>query len=646
MMENRLSHLLSPVTINGMELKNRAVMPPMGTGYGAPDGTVTERLAAYLARRAQGGTGLIITEVCAVDPLGKGFPNEFGAYDDRFIDGLTMLADRIHGSGGKVALQLHHAGRETFKDVIGADPEAPSAIPSPILGQPCVEMSRERIAELVEAYGAAALRAQKAGFDAVEIHGAHGYLVGQFLSPFSNNREDEYGGSDENRARFALEIIKSVREKVGSAFPILIRISVEEGVRGGYELDFTKWLAPRLVEAGVDAIHASVGVYSTPGNLSIAVMDTEPGFNLFRARAMKEVVDVPVIGVGRINDPRMADKAIAEGDADLISFGRQHLTDPDFISKAEKGDFKAIRWCLACNQGCIERLMYEMKSATCVINPECGKEFRGGPGKSEKQLKAWVIGGGPAGLTAALTLLERGHKVEIFERDGEPGGQLIPAGKPPHKGPMAQWVDWALGQLNEYGVSVECGREITEDDLKNNAPDAVILAAGARPSVPPIPGLDGPNVCDARDLLTGKVDIKNSAVVLGAGFVGMEAADFLIARGCSVKVLEMQTVPPVGSHLTHGFWLNRRLKKSGGKRILGATVKQVGPDEVVYEKDGKEESITPAEMVVTALGAESNDSLKTVLEELGVPHAVVGDAVSPRRLLEAVHEGYAAALKF
>ena len=398
----KLEHLFSPVTINGMTLKNRAVMPAMGTGYGNADGTVSDRLAAYLARRAKGGTGLIITEVCAVDPRGKGFPNEIGAWNDAFIPGLTGLTEAIHRKSGKIALQLHHAGRETFEQAAGGIPEAPSAIPSAVLGQPCEAMDRERIAAVIEAFARAAARARKAGFDAVEIHGAHGYLLNQFLSPFSNQRTDEYGGSEENRSRFVLAIIAAVRKEAGRDFPVIIRISADEMIRGGYDLAFMQRLAPRLVAAGIDAIHCSVGVFSTPGTMSIASMDTEPGFNLFRARAIKEAVNVPVIGVGRINDPELAEKAIAAGDADLISFGRQHLTDPDFIAKAEAGDFGEIRRCVACNQGCIERLSFEMKSATCTFNPSCGREYQGAPALVAGKKRLWVIGAGPAGLSAAL----------------------------------------------------------------------------------------------------------------------------------------------------------------------------------------------------------------------------------------------------
>jgi 2,4-dienoyl-CoA reductase-like NADH-dependent reductase (Old Yellow Enzyme family) len=231
-------NLFSPITINGMTLKNRAVMPPMGTGYGNPDSTISDRLVAYLTRRAQGGTGLIITEVCAVNPRGKGFPNEIGAWSDVFIPGLARIPEALHRYGAKAALQLHHAGRETFEAATGAIPEAPSAIPSVILGQPCEAMPLERINQVIEAFARAAGRAKAAGFDAVELHGAHGYLLNQFLSPFSNQREDEYGGSDENRMRFVLEIIVAARKVVGKDFPLWIRVSADELVRGGYDLAF------------------------------------------------------------------------------------------------------------------------------------------------------------------------------------------------------------------------------------------------------------------------------------------------------------------------------------------------------------------------------------------------------------------------
>lgn len=426
-----LKHLFSPVRINTIELKNRAVMPPMATGFGNRDSTVSDRLVRYLERRAQGGVGLVITEVCAVDPRGKGFPSEIGVWSDEFIPGLSRIPEAIHRAGGRVALQLHHAGRETVRSFIGADPEAPSPLPSAILNQPCVEMTVERIGEVTKAFAEGARRAREAGFDAVELHGAHGYLLCQFLSPFSNVRTDAYGGSEENRARFVLDIIRAVRAGVGKDFPVLIRVSSDELIKEGYDLNFMKRLAPKLADAGVDAIHASLGVYSTPGTLSIASADMEEGFNLFRAREIRGVAGVPVIGVGRITDPRAADEALARGDADLISMGRQLLADPDTIAKAERGDLDDIRLCLSCNQGCIDRLNYEMKAVTCTINPDCGYEYKTAAPAPGAGKKVWVIGAGPAGLSAAMSAMEREHRVTVLERGTAPGGQLIPASMPP-----------------------------------------------------------------------------------------------------------------------------------------------------------------------------------------------------------------------
>ncbi len=637
----KLEHLFSPVTINAMTLKNRAVMPPMGTGYGNADGTASERLVQYLARRARGGAGLIITEICAPDPRGKGFPNELGAWSDALIPSLARIAAAVHREGAKVALQLHHAGRETFAAAAGGLPEAPSAIPSAILGQPCEAMSLARIADLIAAFARAAAWAKEAGFDAVELHGAHGYLLNQFLSPFSNRREDAYGGSEENRSRFVLEILQAVREAVGPAFPVLIRISADELIRGGYDLDFTRRLAPKLVAAGADAIHVSVGVYSTPGNLSIASMDTAPGFNLFRARAIREAAGVPVIGVGRIQRPEDADRAIAAGDADLISFGRQHLADPDFIRKTLAGREEDIRWCVACNQGCIERLSFEMRSTTCTFNPECGQEYRGADATVTGSPRLWVIGAGPAGLAAALAASERGYAVEVFEKAAVPGGQIQSASRPPHKQAFLDWVHWAVRQLEKRGVRLHYNEEMHAEILRRDRPDAVILAAGASPVVANIPGIDGPKVCDARDVLTGKIAPTGPAVVLGAGYVGMETADYLVARGIGVVLLEMQATYPVGKLTAHAYWLHQRIREGRGRIVLGATVTRIGADAVFY-RQGDEERREPAALIVTAMGARPDNALEGPLAELGIPCRVVGDAVSPRRLLEAIHEGHQA----
>ena len=640
-MNTELKNLFSPITINRMELKNRAVMPAMATALGNGNSTVSDRLVSYLERRAAGGVGLIIAEVCAIDPRGRGLANEIGVWNDSFIPGLSRLAEAAHRHDGKIALQLHHAGRETMEMLIGEKPEAPSDLPSPVLKQECEAMTAGRIRALVNEYAAAAYRARAAGFDAVEIHSAHGYLLNQFLSPFSNRRSDEYGGSDENRARFLLEILRAIRKQVGAHYPVIIRFSGEECIKGGFNLDFTRWLAVQLADAGADALHVSVGVYTTPGSLITASMDTPEGFNLFRAAEIKRAVGVPVIGVGRIIDPRMADEAIARGDADLVSMGRQLLADPDVLAKAREGRFDDIRWCLSCNQGCVERLMMEYKPITCTINPECGNENQARYEKAELRKKVWVIGGGPAGLSAALAAGRRGHAVTLFEREALPGGQLVSASRPPHKQGFFRWVEWISRELARTDVQLRYSTEVTERMLAGDRPDRVILATGALSITPPIKGIDSGLVCDARDVLTGRAALKSPAVILGGGYVAMETADFCIERGIAVTIVEMSERPPVGTATAHGYWLNRRIK-SGGTLMLGTVVTAIEGNAVVARQGDRELRIEPVSTIIKALGAVSENVLENVLKKLTIPYETAGDAVIPRRLLEAVHEGDAA----
>jgi 2,4-dienoyl-CoA reductase-like NADH-dependent reductase (Old Yellow Enzyme family)/thioredoxin reductase len=641
----KFEHLFTPITIGKMDLPNRTVMPAMGSAYATPDNKASDQLVAYLERRAQGGAGLIIAEICAVDPRGKALPNELGGWSDDFIPSLARIPEAVHRHGAKAAIQLHHAGRETLSNIIGgAIPEAPSAIPSVIYRQqPCEAMSLARIAEVIQAYAAAARRAQAAGFDAVEIHGAHGYLISQFLSPFTNRREDEYGGDDAGRSRFLLEVIAAVRKYTGPDFPIIVRVSADEIIPEGFHLDFMRALAPKMVAAGANAINVSVGAYSTPGFLNVASMDTEAGFNLFRVRAIKEAVNVPVIGVGRISDPALAEAALARGDADLIAFGRALLADPDFVKKAREGHPAEIRPCVACNQGCIERLILDMDSMTCSFNPECGEEFRGTPHPPAKRKRVWIIGAGPAGLQAALAAVGRGHQVEVFERAAAPGGQLLPASVPPHKAILKDWLTWIQAQLAAANVIMHLGKKITRADLEAIRPDAVILATGADPCTPAIPGLDSPLVVDARALLVGRTKPVGPAVILGGGHVGMETADFLISHGVTVTILEQRKRQPVTTNTVRGYWLYKRLRPSGSRLITGARVTEITAGEVRYIHDGQEVSI-PAALVVTALGAQPNDALKSVLNELGIFCIPVGDVNQPRRFLEAVHEGHKAGL--
>lgn len=640
----RLKHLLSPITIRNLELANRVVMPPMGTNLGNDDGTVSEALLAYISRQAKSGAGLVISEITAVHPSGSVGPNHLGAYDDRFIPGLKKYADAVHNVGGKTAMQLHHAGRESLFLLMQGQAIGPSAIPSVVYRQPPREMTPDDIHEIVASFGKAAQRAREAGFDAVEVHGAHGYLLTQFLSELSNQREDEYGGSFKNRARFLIEILRAVRESVGDDFPISLRVSAEECIKGGYTVEDVQTILPDLVDAGADIIHASLGTHGTPAGITSAPPEYEPGFNVWRAKKLKETVDVPVIAVGRFTDPTLAEDVIASGDADMVAFGRQQLADPDYLTKAKEGRTEDIRICIGCNQGCIERLMLEPGSSVrCAINPEAGQELIYPREPASVNRKVWVIGAGPAGLTAAYEAARLGHEVTLFEREEKAGGQIFYACKAPYKKVYNDWIQWLIAQVETIGIEIRTNTLVTRETLDEAKPDVVILAAGAEKIIPSIPGIDLPLVCDAFQILGKEIEPRENAVIVGGGMIGMETADFMLDKGSKVTVVELMQRSPVKRFASHGYMLHKRLRDGGGRLLLGTKVESIREDSVTVVGEETGEEILPADQVVIAVGTKSRNELKTTLEERNIPHFVVGDASSPRRIIEATEEGAGAA---
>ena len=639
-----LDHLFSPIRIRNMELANRAVMPPMGTCLVEEDQTVGERVLAYIRRQAGSGVGLVISEITCVHPTGLSTDRHMGAYDDRFIPGLARYAQVVHEAGAKAAMQLHHAGRESYFLLTRSQAVGPSAVPSAVYRVPPLEMSVELIEEVIAAFGQAARRAREAGFDAVEVHGAHGYLLTQFLSALSNIREDKYGGGIEGRATFIIEVLQSVRAAVGPDFPVLLRISAEEFIKGGYVVEDLFPILPRFVEAGADALHASIGTHGSPGGITSAPQAYPAGFNVWRATKIKEVVDVPVIAVGRFTDPADADAVIARGEADLVAFGRQQLADPDFLTKAREGRTSDIRICIACNQGCIERIMFEPgTSIRCAINPETGQELDYPAGPAARPKSVWVIGAGPAGLTAAHEAARLGHKVRLFDRAESPGGQIRYAKIPPHKAVYGDWIDQLADQTMALGVETSFNTEVTGAMIEEARPDAVILASGAVPIVPDIPGLDKPHVCEALDLLGGRAAPGKNALIIGGGLIGMETAHFLLEKGTSVTIVEMLKRSPVPKIASHGYMLHKHLRDGGARLILNTTVQAIDDDSVELAGEAGTMTIEPVDQVVVAAGTRPNNGLAAWLEKSGVNHQVVGDAVATRRIIEAVEEGARAA---
>lgn len=612
------------------------VMAPMVTNYAYEDGSVTGRLRAYHVERARGGVGLIIVEASYVHPSGKGFQNEVGIYSDRLIPGLRSLVDAVHAHGAKIAIQLYHGGRQTKSSVTGQPIVAPSPIPDPTEPETPKELTKDEIAELVRAFGEAARRARAAGFDAVEVHGAHGYLINEFLSPFSNKRTDEYGGSLENRMRFPLEVVRAVRRAVGPDYPVIYRMSADEKVPGGLTLAETKGVAQSLEKEGIDALHVSAGVYASAAWI-IQPMALPRACLADLAQGIRSVVRIPVIAVGRFNDPEVAESVLAEGKADLIAFGRQLLTDPDMPRKVMEGRLDEVRRCIACCQGCIDELFLDHPIG-CTVNPRAGFEREFTFAKAPGGRKVLVVGGGPAGMEAARVAVLRGHGVTLWERSPSLGGQLELASTPPEKGEIATFKDFLTGEMRRLKVKVVLDKEATLEAVRAEKPDVLIIATGAVPATLDVPGIRSQNVVTSWDVLAGKASVGNKVAVLGGGLVGCETAEYLAAQGHKVTIIEM--LPRIASDVGPlvGALLLDRLGQRGVKVVTGARVSSIGEHEVVVEKDGEKETLSGFDTVVLAVGSRPNEVLAEQLEGAGIVYYVIGDASKPRRITQAVFE--------
>ena len=646
-----LEHLLAPIRINSLEISNRVVMAPMATVLGNLDSTVSEENLAYMKRRAQGGAGLIITEAVEVHTLGSAAPQCLAIWDDSFIPGLSKLADVVHAQGGKIALQLHHTGRENIVLQMQNKAIGPSAVPSFVfgfLGAPR-EMTLDDIQEAITAFGSAAIRAKAAGFDAVELHGAHGYLLMEFLSAHSNKRTDQYGGDFRARSRFIIECIEEVRRRVGKDYPVFLRISGEEGIKEGYTIDDMVTVVPSFIQAGVDLINVSFGTYGSPKvNIDepsgCAPVEYPSGFKAHLARRIKEVVNVPVISVGRYTDPYAMDEVIARGDADLIAVARQHLADPDFLKNAREGHPEDTMECLACNQGCIERLALEQMPIRCAINPQTGQELVYPEGPVAVSRKVWVVGGGPGGLTAAYEAQRLGHKVTLYEREKETGGNANYAAKAPYKAVYGKFIRTLTAKCKKQGVQIKTSTDVTEAMIEAGKPDVVILAIGAGKTACPAEGAGSAIVCDAWQILDGEVAPRDHVVVVGGGLVGMEMADFLREKGIKdITIVEMLGSSPVQMAAAHGYMLHRRLRAEGVKLMFDTTVKLIEAGSVTITKGGEDRKLEPVNQVIIAIGVTSRNNLKDMLHQKGIRHFIIGDAVAPRRIIEATTEGAKAA---
>ncbi|WP_187118960.1 FAD-dependent oxidoreductase [Bacillus marasmi] len=636
----KFEKILEPMKIGTMEVRNRFVMPPMVTNYAAEDGSVTDRIIDYHVARAKGGVGLIIVEAIYVHQTGKGFSNELGINRDELVPGLRKLVEAVHHHGAKIACQLYHAGRQTSSDVTGARLVAPSPIPCPVKQEVPKQLTTLEIRGLVEEFRQAARRAKQAGFDAVEIHGAHGYLLNQFLSPYSNKREDEYGGSFENRMRFPLEVVNSVREEVGIDFPIIYRLSAEEYVDGGLTIDDTSWFAVKLVEAGVNAVHVSGGVYASAAMI-IQPSAIPQGLYIENATAIKRAIEdaVPVIVVGRIKNPEMAEAIIRGGNADFVAMGRALLSDPDLPNKVRNGQSANIRNCLGCNQGCIDRLFEDIDIA-CMINPLTGHEGEFDLTAPVEKKKVLIIGGGPAGLEATRVAALRGHETILFEKEDELGGQLRLAAKPPFKSELYDLLHYQIKQVENSNAEVVKGWKADISAIKELNPDVVILATGSEPVIPNLPGIFQSNVVTGHDVLKDSVPVGNNVVVLGGGMVGCETAEYLAEQGKQVTLVEVMADIAVDVGMLNRSLMFKRMAEKNITVLSDCQVHEIDGNTVkVTNKDGHG-FMTGIDTVVIAVGSRSLNEMAELIKREGFPVYTIGDAKKPRKILEAVHEGF------
>ena len=628
--------LFDKTQLGTMKLKNRIFMSPMGT-TGEADGAYCIDGINYFMERAKGGAGLIITGANVVSTKYEPRPcTELSNF--HHVERLNMLIERCHNYGAKVCVQLSPGlGRQQFTDPFTPPYSAGSVGAFWFPDLICKPFAKEDIQYLVEKVGYSASLAISAGADAVELHAYGGYLLDQFQSKQWNNRTDEYGGSLENRMRFTLECIQAIQQNVPKGFPILVKFTPDQRVKGFRTLDEGIEMAKILEKSGITALHVDTGCYEE-WYQAITTIYSKPGHKLDVQQAIKNAVSIPVLGDGKLYDPELAKKVIADGTLDYLGLAHEMLADPYWPTKMKEGRYEDIRPCIGCNECLLAG--FSGKHYYCAVNPTCYAEKDYALPKPDGSKKSiLVIGGGPGGMSAAITARQRGWDVELWEKSDRLGGTLWAAGGPDFKADILKSIQYMKTQCEKLGVKVCYNKTATAENVLDGNYDKVILAAGASPAVPPIPGIEHAQL--VSDYLTHKVGVGKKVVIIGGGLAGTEAACDIAPNAEEVTIVEM--LPDIlytAAHcLNNDQQLRNMVRDRGVKVAAGAKVTNITADSVTYEKDGQT-VIIPCDTILNAAGFQANNQLEDLLEDNYDNVTVIGDAVGPRKILNAIHEGY------